>query len=929
MAPVPGTIIVSIAMSLFAFSVSMVSMTVTLSELSTKPAAGANCWDDLPCAKTGTCQSVDCIGAPGATGARGSIGPIGPPGVCSCNATGSITNAMIVANANITRSKIAPGAPNHVVINDASGFLSSERFLNVTRGGTGGDSSASSGVAKLNNGTWSYSLVQDADIGFLPGINRLKMLAGSINQVLINDGFGLMSSEARLNPFRGGTGLDTTSSTGVAHVTSGSWFIGPITFSDISAGTPNSVIVSNAFGFLTNQTFLSTILGGTGVNSASSTGIPHVTPSGWTFSQITNSDINSTAAIDRTKIACTVPFSILVNDQNGCMSEQSALNATLGGTGINTASSTGIPHILSGTWSVSQIVNADVASGAAIVRGKLAATNANEVVINDNLGIMTTEPQLSSFRGGTGADSSSSNGFAFVSGGTWSFVPGAINSSSGVIMATALFSPLLEYTGGDMQILATQNNASLCLKANGTSGHETICFVIGTTTMGIFNSEGLRLPYLSASQAVVTDVTKGLISFPYTDAATPSSIASRDVTGASSFVQVNTPTVHSDSTLDLEAPNSFVSINGLNPTVIFTDLEVHNANPLTDNTYDLGTSTVRWKNLFTSAMVNTPLLDYDNGSMVIRTTATNSTLSIGVTATGGAEQVKFTMGASTVGLFTSAGLRLTATNASQALVTDAHNNIISMPFSSSDIPLSIVSRDATGSVSFGNMSLFGVDVFQVLGTDIDNNVIGFTKTTSNTGNSVAFRAPDGSIAFSDIFSFGTVSATTAVLTSSTDPATSSTDAPLKTAGGLAVANNIYVSSGGIFMENPTTDYSPASLNYYEEANIDLVFSGAFPGTFSFHFTRIGRMVVMEWENILDGDCTPSPLFSDPIPDRFWPWMDINTAGQWGSDNGGLVSITLVLSGSTGTITLGVGVNQDPFTEGSCSMWSGAISYMIT
>lgn len=635
MAPIPATLITSMAMSLLAFSISMVSMSLTLSELVTKPTDGANCWDDLPCAKSRSCQPSDCIGAQGPIGARGPTGPEGPPGECSCNGTGFITDSMIAANANITRSKIRPGSANHVLINDANGFMSSERWLSTTRGGTGVDSSVSNGTAHVSAGTWTFSKIVDADVSVIAAISRAKLSTGPINEVLYNGPDGIITSEAQLSPFRGGTGIDTTGSTGIARVASGSWFIGTISFSDLSAGVPNSVIVSNQFGFLTNQSQLNTTLGGTGVDSSSSTGVAHVNAGVWSFYQIVNADINATAAIDRSKIACTTPFSILVNDQNGCMSEQATLNATLGGTGINTASSTGIPHVAAGVWSVSQIVNADVSSTAAIVRGKIAATLANEVVINDNLGILTTEPQLSPVRGGTGVDSSSETGFAFVTGGVWSFVPGAVNAS-GTIMANKVLTPLIEYDGGDLNIIATQDNAAVCLKANGTGGSESICFVIGVTTMGLFTTEGLRLPYLSASQAVVTDSTKNLVSLAYTDAATASTIVSRDGSAASSFGQVNSPVLHSSTALTIEAPSSFISITGLNPTQFSTD-----ADPSTGNTYDLGTSLLTWKNLYISAMVNAPLVEYDAGNMVIKTTQTNATITIAANGTGGGEAISF------------------------------------------------------------------------------------------------------------------------------------------------------------------------------------------------------------------------------------------------------------------------------------------------
>lgn len=58
---------------------------------------------------------------------------------------GTLVDADLSASAAISRSKIATGTPNHVLINDASGNLSSEAVLSISRGGT------NSGTALNNN----------------------------------------------------------------------------------------------------------------------------------------------------------------------------------------------------------------------------------------------------------------------------------------------------------------------------------------------------------------------------------------------------------------------------------------------------------------------------------------------------------------------------------------------------------------------------------------------------------------------------------------------------------------------------------------------------------------------------------------------------------------------------------------------------------
>lgn len=57
---------------------------------------------------------------------------------------------------------------------------------------------------------------------------------------------------------------------------------------------------------------------------------------------------------------------------------------------------------------ITNIENADIKAGAAIARNKLASGSNNHVVINDGSGVMTSEAQLASTRGGTGVSNAGS-----------------------------------------------------------------------------------------------------------------------------------------------------------------------------------------------------------------------------------------------------------------------------------------------------------------------------------------------------------------------------------------------------------------------------------------------------------------------------------------------------------------------------------------
>ncbi len=70
---------------------------------------------------------------------------------------------------------------------------------------------SSSGAISYNNTTGALSLnaLTDADLSAAAAVARTKIASGSANQVLINDGSGVLSSEAQLAATRGGTGISS------------------------------------------------------------------------------------------------------------------------------------------------------------------------------------------------------------------------------------------------------------------------------------------------------------------------------------------------------------------------------------------------------------------------------------------------------------------------------------------------------------------------------------------------------------------------------------------------------------------------------------------------------------------------------------------------------------------------------------------------
>lgn len=81
------------------------------------------------------------------------------------NTLTNVRDVSIAADADITRTKMAPGSINHVLINDGSGEFSSEAQLAPSRGGTGIDLSAADGIVQYDAGVGSVKQIKVDDTG--------------------------------------------------------------------------------------------------------------------------------------------------------------------------------------------------------------------------------------------------------------------------------------------------------------------------------------------------------------------------------------------------------------------------------------------------------------------------------------------------------------------------------------------------------------------------------------------------------------------------------------------------------------------------------------------------------------------------------------------------------------------------------------------
>lgn len=135
-------------------------------------------------------------------------------GVLHADSNGALTSSEIVnadvsSSADITRTKLAAGTANHVMINDGSGEVSSEAQLAASRGGTGQNFSASTGFIKVASGTFSAA----ANVSLTSDVSGVLPIA--------NGGTGESSftaSRALVSDGSGGLDVSTTTATEIGYV---------------------------------------------------------------------------------------------------------------------------------------------------------------------------------------------------------------------------------------------------------------------------------------------------------------------------------------------------------------------------------------------------------------------------------------------------------------------------------------------------------------------------------------------------------------------------------------------------------------------------------------------------------------------------------------------------------------------------------------
>jgi hypothetical protein len=260
------------------------------------------------------------------------------------------------------------------------GVLGVKTPVPTTIGGTGANLSSASttGFVKMTglggSETMTVGNVFNVDIDANAAISRSKLALGTINSVVINDGTGAMSSTTQLSVALGGTGTSSAivgmvkggspSMTGVTATQYGAtYWADANTIGGTAQGTSGYILKANGAAFPSWDAPSGVISAGTGLSWSGSTlnlDVPVVTGDGGTGS----TTLGSASLNGFVKMSGVAPNEVMV---------------------------------------VSQVVNADVAIGAAVDRTKLANGTPNQVVINDAGGVLTSEANLALSRGGTNA----------------------------------------------------------------------------------------------------------------------------------------------------------------------------------------------------------------------------------------------------------------------------------------------------------------------------------------------------------------------------------------------------------------------------------------------------------------------------------------------------------------------------------------------
>lgn len=131
------------------------------------------------------------------------------------NATlGGTINGKFITNNSLPLEALESGTSAQIPVCNSRGVLD---LVTMT-----GDTT----ISNLGAVTIKNDAITNAKVSASAAIARSKLAAGTASQVVVNDGSGVLTSEATLSPLRGGLGTDASSATGLVTFSSGTASIG-------------------------------------------------------------------------------------------------------------------------------------------------------------------------------------------------------------------------------------------------------------------------------------------------------------------------------------------------------------------------------------------------------------------------------------------------------------------------------------------------------------------------------------------------------------------------------------------------------------------------------------------------------------------------------------------------------------------------------
>jgi hypothetical protein len=493
-----------------------------------------------------------------------------------------------------------------------------------TNGGTGSNMSSSNtlGFVKMTGSlgarTMTVALVGNTDIDSSAAIDRSKLALGTANYVVINDSGGNLSSEANLAVSRGGSGTGTltgivkgNATSAMTALTGTQWGVtywsDANTISATAAGTSGYFLRANLNSAPTWEAVAASIVagtglsftgstlnlivpvtstnGGTGSNMSSSNTLGFVKMTGtagsrtMTVALVSNTDIDSSAAIDRSKVATGTANHVIINDASGNLSSEANLAVTRGGSGVGTltgivkGNATSAMTALTGTqWGVTywSDVNTITATAAGTSGYVLKANGAAAPTwVAPGSGLFTAGTGLSwssstlnlispviTSTGGTGADMSSSNTVGVVK------MTGVLGSRtmavSGLVAADLDASFSLDRT---KVAAGTANNVVINDAGGVLSSESQLALTRGGTNASLTSDVSLvKFLQFTAGATAVSTITASA-------AATPSSAVIRDSNGETKFSSINITSVNQVTTVAPSANSSISQTASVSTTV--------------------------------------------------------------------------------------------------------------------------------------------------------------------------------------------------------------------------------------------------------------------------------------------------------------------------------------------------------------------------